>query len=200
MAVAAKRGDLAHPVRDLHAHLRPGRVPDASLAAASRTCCHRERRSMIDRHPPPARRPRPDHAPMSFLRIHATVLHGPLDPDLDAVRVELRPHRRRLWARRIVRRTWIALAVLVVAEAVLWTVARFVPLEMAPVIGATIPIVIALACWSPRSAVARRSAKRPWRSTRKPAWAIACRAPSNLRWHSRHPPGRSSLDPTIRRR
>ena len=73
------------------------------------------------------------------------VLSGPLDPALDALRAQLAPHRRRLWLRRIVRRTWIALAVLAIAEAVLWTIARVVPLEAAPVIAAAIPIVIALA-------------------------------------------------------
>ena len=73
-----------------------------------------------------------------------TVLGPPLDPDLEAIRAALGPHRRRLWIRRMVRRAWIALAVLAVAEAVLWTVARFVPLEAAPLIGAAIPIAVAL--------------------------------------------------------
>jgi hypothetical protein len=59
------------------------------------------------------------------------VLPAPLDPVLESVRASLIPHRRRLWMRRIVRRAWIALAVLAVAEAALWTVARFVPLEAA---------------------------------------------------------------------
>ena len=42
-----------------------------------------------------------------------------LDPALDALRATLAPHRRRLWLRRIVRRTWIAVAAIVVAEAML---------------------------------------------------------------------------------
>ena len=54
------------------------------------------------------------------------------------------PHRRRLWLRRIVRRAWVALAVLAVAEAILWTIARFFPLEAAPVIGVAIPVLVAL--------------------------------------------------------
>ena len=61
------------------------------------------------------------------------------------MRSGLAAHRRRLWLRRIVRRTWIALAAILVAELVLWTVARFVPLEWAPLMGAAIPVVGALA-------------------------------------------------------
>ncbi|HSO30340.1 MAG TPA: hypothetical protein VLS28_10585, partial [Candidatus Sulfomarinibacteraceae bacterium] len=69
------------------------------------------------------------------------VLAGPLDPELDRIRVALRPHRRRLWTRRIVRRAWIAAAAVAVAELGLWTAARFVPLEAAPAIGAAIPVL-----------------------------------------------------------
>ena len=36
---------------------------------------------------------------------------------------------------------WIAVAAVVVAELVLWTIARFVPLERAPVIAAAIPLI-----------------------------------------------------------
>ena len=49
-----------------------------------------------------------------------------------AARAALLPHRRRLWLRRLVRRGWIALAAVVVAELVLWTLARFVPLRARP--------------------------------------------------------------------
>ena len=71
----------------------------------------------------------------------AAVLTGPLDPALVAVRAGLASHRRRLWLRRLVRRGWIALAVVVVAELLLWTLARFVPLPSALLVGAAIPIV-----------------------------------------------------------
>jgi hypothetical protein len=71
-------------------------------------------------------------------------LTGPLDPPLSAVRALLAPHRRRLWLRRIARRAWIAVAAVMIAEALLWTVARFIPLEAAPVIGAAIPLIGAL--------------------------------------------------------
>ena len=74
-------------------------------------------------------------------RLH---LSGPLDPALDTLRAGLAPHRRRLWLRRIVRRTWIALAAIAISEAVVWTVARFVPLEAAPVIAAAIPVIVVL--------------------------------------------------------
>ncbi|MFL5716620.1 MAG: hypothetical protein ACJ77V_03465 [Chloroflexota bacterium] len=71
-------------------------------------------------------------------------LSGPLDPTLESIRGELGGHRTRLWLRRIVRRAWVAGAAIAVAEAILWTIARFVPLEAAPVIAVTIPIVVAL--------------------------------------------------------
>ena len=72
------------------------------------------------------------------------VLPAPLDPALEAIRSELAGHRHRLWFRRIVRRAWIALALIAILETALWTVARFVPLEAAPVIAAAIPILVAL--------------------------------------------------------
>src|SRR5687767_2728759 len=72
-------------------------------------------------------------------------LAGQLDPSIDAVRASLAPHRRRLWLRRMVRRAWIAVAGIALAELVLWTIARFIPLEAAPVIGAAIPVVGVLA-------------------------------------------------------
>ncbi len=75
-------------------------------------------------------------------RLH---LPAPLDPPLDAIRASLAPHRRRLWFRRIVRRAWVALAAVAIAEVVLWTVARIVPIESAPVIG----------CRDPRDRAAR---------------------------------------------
>ena len=59
-------------------------------------------------------------------------LAGPLDPDLLAIRRLLRPHGRRLWLRRVVRRAWIVVAGAVLAELALWTLARLLPLEVAP--------------------------------------------------------------------
>ena len=74
------------------------------------------------------------------------VLDGPLDPTLVAIRTTLLPHRRRLWMRRLVRRGWLAVAAAVLAELILWSVARVVPLESARLVGAAIPLV-ALAGW-----------------------------------------------------
>ena len=65
---------------------------------------------------------------------------GELHPDLVAIRRLLRPHGRRLWLRRIVRRGWIVLAAVVLAELVLWTLARFMPIEIAPTLAAVIPL------------------------------------------------------------
>ncbi len=70
-----------------------------------------------------------------------SIVDGPLDPELERLRASLLPHRRRLWVRRIVRRAWIALAAVVAAELVLWIAARFVPIELAPTFGASIPVL-----------------------------------------------------------
>ena len=63
---------------------------------------------------------------------------GALHPDLVAIRRLLRPFGLRLWLRRIVRRAWIALAITIAAELVLWTAARVWPLEIAPTLAAII--------------------------------------------------------------
>jgi hypothetical protein len=70
------------------------------------------------------------------------VVSGPLDPALDAIRASLQPHRRRLWLRRIVRRAWVALAVGAALEAILFGVARVVPLEVLPSLAVTVAIVV----------------------------------------------------------
>ncbi|HSK94742.1 MAG TPA: hypothetical protein VLA76_11895, partial [Candidatus Angelobacter sp.] len=72
----------------------------------------------------------------------ARVLEAPIDRSLLSIRSGLVPHRRRLWIRRIARRTWIALAVVAVAELVLWGIARVTPVEQAPVIAVSIPVVV----------------------------------------------------------
>lgn len=107
------------------------------------------------------------------------VLDGPLDPELLAVRGALRPHRDRLWFRRLVRRGWIALAAVVVAELVLWTVARFVPLPTAPVIGAAIPVLGLVGWLIAGSAHGRASGKRRWPWTPRRGSATGSRARSS---------------------
>ncbi|MEX2184630.1 MAG: hypothetical protein WEC14_09295, partial [Chloroflexota bacterium] len=102
---------------------------------------------MTLRSPIPSFRPRRTDASTPPTIVPAdprAVLTGPLDPALLAIRSSLATHRRRLWTRRIVRRVWIAAAVVAVAEAALWTVARFVALESAPLAAAAIPMVAAL--------------------------------------------------------
>ena len=83
----------------------------------------------------------PGQAPTIVPPDPLATLDGPFDPELVQLRGALLPYRRRLWVRRLVRRGWIALAAVVAAELVLWTVARVVPLERAPMIGAAIPLV-----------------------------------------------------------
>ena len=69
------------------------------------------------------------------------VLSGPLDPDLEEIRLALRPQRRRLWFRRIVRRTWLVLATVGAVEVALFAVARLVPLEILPSLAIALPLV-----------------------------------------------------------
>ncbi|HLQ47361.1 MAG TPA: hypothetical protein VK233_00170, partial [Candidatus Dormibacteraeota bacterium] len=69
------------------------------------------------------------------------VLDGPLDPDLEEIRSALRPQRRRLWLRRIVRRTWLVGVGVAAGEVVLFGVARMVPLEILPSLAIAIPLV-----------------------------------------------------------
>jgi hypothetical protein len=71
-------------------------------------------------------------------------LSGALDPDLLAIRRLLRPFGRRLWLRRVVRRTWLVLAAVVLAELTLWALARVLPLEAAPTVAVALPILGAL--------------------------------------------------------
>ena len=85
-------------------------------------------------------RPAPGEGPPSRLPPDPrATLAGPLDPVLLDLRASLCPHRRRLWLRRLVRRTWIALAAVALAELALWTLARLVPLPVAPLIGGVDP-------------------------------------------------------------
>ena len=96
-------------------------------------------------------------------------LAGPLDPELERIRTGLRPHRRRLWIRRIVRRAWIAAAAVAIVELAFWTAARFVPIEAAPAIGAALPIlglVGPLGRGHPRAARAGRNRHRRGRGGR----------------------------------
>ena len=73
------------------------------------------------------------------------VIDGSLDPSLTSVLGALGPYRQRLWIRRIVRRTWLALAAILIAELVLWTLARFIPITWAPVAALVIPAIGILA-------------------------------------------------------
>ncbi|MFL5776327.1 MAG: hypothetical protein ACJ76W_08640, partial [Chloroflexota bacterium] len=70
-----------------------------------------------------------------------TIGVAPLDASLESIRSNLRPHLRRLWVRRIVRRAWIVVAVAVVAEVALFALGRFVPLEILPALALAIPVI-----------------------------------------------------------
>ncbi|MEA2672899.1 MAG: hypothetical protein QOI92_91 [Chloroflexota bacterium] len=72
------------------------------------------------------------------------VLKGDLDPDLLAIRRLLRPFGRRLWLRRVVRRAWLVVALVVLAELALWALARLIPIEAAPTVAVAIPTLGAL--------------------------------------------------------
>jgi hypothetical protein len=98
----------------------------------------------------PVRRPRAAarRLPLSLPadRDLATAGRGPaaatdLDTTLHALHAALVPHRRHLWTRRVVRRAWLAVAIALLAEAVLWAIARLAPLELAPAIAVAIAAV-----------------------------------------------------------
>ena len=125
------------------------------------------------------------------------VVDGPLDPDLTAVLGALGPFRQRLWIRRIVRRTWLALAGILVAELVLWTVARFIPITWAPVAAPRSPRSASWPGSSRSSGPGRPSARRPWPSTARGTWATASRAPSS--WPRPSPPRLARPIPRARR-
>jgi hypothetical protein len=72
------------------------------------------------------------------------VLKGDLDPDLLAIRRLLRPFGRRLWLRRVVRRAWLVVALVALAELALWALARLIPIEAAPTVAVAIPTIGAL--------------------------------------------------------
>ena len=80
----------------------------------------------------------------------ATILAGPLDPALEAIRADLRPHGRRLWLRRIVRRAFLVGGVVAVAEVALFAAARVLPIEILTSLAMAIPVVgaVALVVWS----------------------------------------------------
>ena len=98
-----------------------------------------------------------------------------------------------LWVRRLVRRAWLALAVVVLAELALWTVARFVPLPAAPVDRVRRCRSSGLLGWlvagDPGPTRDRRDGAARW--TSKADSAIASPAPSSLPWRSRRLPDRS---------
>src|SRR6187431_1806963 len=70
-----------------------------------------------------------------------TVAAQPLDPVLESIRSDLRPHLRRLWLRRIVRRAWLVVGAVAVAEVALLAIARLVPIQILPVLAVAIPII-----------------------------------------------------------
>ncbi len=123
-------------------------------------------------------RRRSRHAAPSVIPIDPRlVLDGPLDPDLEEIRSALRPQRRRLWLRRIVRRTWLVGVGVAAWEVVLFGVARMVPLEILPSLAIAIP-------------PDHRSARRRSRSTPKRISATGSPVPSPWRWPSRTHPAR----------
>ncbi len=136
--LAEERRDLADPLGHLPLPLDPARLTDTPLATAPAAPDTRGGRRVRIRRPSP--RGRSQAAEAAYVPVDPRgVIDGPLDPVLLAVRSGLASHRRRLWIRRIVRRSWLALAAVLVAELVLWTVARFVPIEWAPIVGGRHP-------------------------------------------------------------
>ena len=101
-------------------------------------------------HPPSSRRSGPSRPVFQVPEDPRRLISGPLDPELERLRIDLRPHRRRLWIRRLVRRTWLALVATVGIELVVFLAGRIWPIEGLGAIAATVPIlalvVLALVC------------------------------------------------------
>ena len=91
---------------------------------------------------PNRRSPKPAAtAPVAFVPADPATLGVALDPALAQLRTGLAAHRRRLWLRRAVRRAWMVLAVVAVAELLLVVAQRIWPLEGATVLAAAIPVI-----------------------------------------------------------
>src|SRR4029078_9919883 len=101
-----ERGRLVPAVNRFPAALRPVRVPDPSLAPATRAETQRAVRLMalpgLLRRLSRLSQSEPTVVPPDPL----ATLPGPHDPELVRLRSGLLPHRRRLWMRRLVRRGW----------------------------------------------------------------------------------------------
>src|SRR5215204_4769753 len=79
--------------------------------------------------------------PVAFVPADPASLGVALDPALAQLRTGLAAHRRRLWLRRAVRRGWMVLAAVAVAELLLVVAQRIWPLEGATVLAAAIPVI-----------------------------------------------------------
>ena len=142
-ALAEERRGLARPVRDLPRRCRPSssRRPGAGGCGGGRP--ERRGRGLMTRsrrwlapavaggRPGPRRSSRPTRA---------VARPGRSTPRSSRSGPALAPHRRRLWLRRHrPSRPGSPSRSIVVAELVLWTLARFVPLDRRPLVGARDP-------------------------------------------------------------
>ena len=106
------------------------------------------------------------------------LVQGPLDPAIEAIRADLRPHRRRLWLRRIVRRAWLVLGATVVAEAALFALRGSFRSRSCLRSRSALPLVGLLALLSSLLERDRRSARRPSPSTLRGTSATGSRVHS----------------------
>ena len=113
------------------AAVRPVRVADPALAPAPRSRRRTSGARLMSPRPgsPVVGRGRRSPRRPSFPPTRRRRSPGRSIPRSIRSASSLLPHRRRLWLRRLVRRGWIALAAVMVAELAALDVARFVPLE-----------------------------------------------------------------------
>ena len=132
------------PVGGPRPRLRPARLADPPLAPAvpagvARGCLMRFPRPSL-----PVALRRAGDRPVRDAVVappDPRSLGTPIDPLLESIRADLRPHLRRLWVRRIVRRAWLVAGAVLVAEVGLFAIARVVPIEILSALALAIPIV-----------------------------------------------------------
>ena len=142
--LAAERRGVAGAVGGSRPRLRPARLAHPPLAPAvpagvARDCLMRFPRPSL-----PAAARRAGDRPVRDAVVappDPRSLGTPIDPLLESIRADLRPHLRRLWARRIVRRAWLVAGAVLVAEVALFAIGRIVPIEVLSALALAIPIV-----------------------------------------------------------
>ena len=189
--LAEDRRHVARPVGRVPAGIRPAGLADAALAPASSAPRSEGDARMRFRRPTRESNDRGRRRPTSPpTRGWSSPVRS--TPPCSRCAAAWWPIARRLWIRRMVRRAWLVLAAVVVAELILWTSRGSCPCRGRhwSVRRSRSSALSSCSAWS--SGLAHRWARRRWPWTPKAVWATACRPPSSSRSGSRHRPVRPS--------